>query len=319
MKRSSEGFPKSGGRLQRLAVAEQIAAHSAQVASSSNSSHADLEHLQDPKPSPLVAEFDSQLVVHLLHEWSWGHLSATKVQEFAHKAYTDQVNLLKSLKLSPDSAAQSLKKIASLGSFGKHKHNCHAELILYLGDAHTPTPFTHDVPMVLPKPQEGQEQIQIQKFPIFLPHVWFAHYYKDDRPNFDSLFLGNHATRQSRMNFWSELVKRKDPRLQGHAMTKDANWQEIFIPLALHGDGVPVFQIGKAATRSLDVCSFSSLFCTASSSLLSQMLLYMVFAMNADDGTETELWRILLWSFYWLYKGTWPEIDHNRKMAKWVC
>ena len=158
-----------------------------------------------------------------------------------------------------------------------------------MGEADTPPPFMHDVKLVIPKPREGEEPIQTQPFPIFLPHVWFSHYFSNNKTKFEALFMGNHITETSRSAFWNELAARDDPRLRDHPMTKVLGWDKLFIPLSLHGDGVPVLQVGKANTKSVDVLSMSSLFSCESSSVMSQMLLAMAFAMNMDDDTETRI------------------------------
>ena len=297
MKRRSDA-PRQGGRLQRIAIAQQ----SEQVGGSSSGDSPHTSH-----------GFDSELVAHLVFEWSWGHVSAPGMQAIAHKAFNDQVALLSSLGMSPDNISSTLKKVASLGTWGKNDQNCNRELLQWLGEPDTPPPFMHPVPLKVPKATEGEPEIRTSDFPIFLPHVWFSHYYNTNRPKFESLFLGDHKSSNQIAAFWTELSSRNDPRLKDHPMTKTADWKNVYVPLSLHGDGVPVLQVGKSNTRSLDVMSMSSLFCTAGSSLESQMTLWMAFLMNITEMSEVEIWRILLWSFHWLYRGIWPLVDHNRQ------
>ena len=63
---------------------------------------------------------------------------------------------------------------------------------------------------------------------------------------------------QSRESFWSELVKRGDPRLSDHPILLRANWKQLAIPFSVHGDQVPVVKIGKAGSKSFMVISTMS-------------------------------------------------------------
>ena len=85
--------PKTGGIRQRIAARIALESDQAQL-------HAE--------------GLDSELVLHLLFEWSWGKISAPGLQEIAHKAYTDQESLLSSLGLSADLIKGNLRKLASL-------------------------------------------------------------------------------------------------------------------------------------------------------------------------------------------------------------
>lgn len=299
---SKRAHPGHGGKRQRSALAKAIAEPSDIVATSGSS-------------SSTSSKSESELVQHLLFQWSWGHLSATKVQSFAHKAFNDQKHLLEMLGISTDFINDKLRKLAGLGSWGKYSQNCHAELMNFLGKPDCPEPFYHQVPLTILKPAPGQESVQTKAFPIFLPHRWFAYYYLHQRDRFNELFLGKHQSPDDIEQFWQELSDRGDPRLRDHPMKKEPNWQRTYIPISFHGDGVPVLQVGKANTRSLDVISIMSLFCNIASSICSKLLVALGFADNLNDNSEQEIWRILLWSFHWLFKGVWPPVDHNFK--KW--
>ena len=64
-------------------------------------------------------------------------------------------------------------------------------------------------------------------------------------PHSIACFLGEHKDPAMRRQFWSELDARGDPRLREHPMTAIKDWQDLFVPFALHGDGIPVLQVGK--------------------------------------------------------------------------
>jgi hypothetical protein len=119
--------PKTGGIRQRIAARIALESDQAQL-------HAE--------------GMDSELVLHLLFEWSWGKISATGLQEIAHKAFAGQEGLLSSMGLSNDLVNGSLNKLASLGSYGRNYQNCHRELLNYLGEPSTPAPFVHSAPML---------------------------------------------------------------------------------------------------------------------------------------------------------------------------
>ena len=85
------------------------------------------------------------------------------------------------------------------------------------------------------------------------------------------------------------------------------------IPSTFHEDAVPVLQVGKTNTKSLEVYSFQSLFATSTSTLLVKVLMTMMFKQNMNKNTENEFWRIMLWSFHWLFLGKWPPVDWQFK------
>ena len=248
--------------------------------------------------------------------WAWGDLSATFVQKQAANAYYDQARLLKSIGFSEDCISVTLKRVASIGSWGKHPGNCHESLRAFLGEPNVPSPFLHDVPMLLKKSKGGVANVtDVVKFPVLLPHVLFAHYFHTDRARFQSLFLGD-QTPESMEAFWSELERRDDPRLRGHSMKNMTQWRRRCIPLALHGDAVPVVRIGKSGTRSVDVCSVRSIFASGST-LLIKLLLWFIFVDNVTDDTYQEIWRATLHSLFWLSKGVWPMVDmYGKPYAK---
>ena len=203
---------------------------------------------------------DSELVSYLLKEWAWGGLSSTKVQEIAHQAHKGEVSLLKRLGLSKDLANRTLRHVAKMGNWGKCSGNCHRDLTRWLGEPDMPEPMMHPVPLLCKKQRQKEANTKIMEErlvdqPIFLPHVVFAHYFSTDKTRFEELFLGGYNTAGARESFWSEVENREDPRLTNHPLKKVASWKQNIIPLAFHGDGVPVLQVGKTNTKSLDVLS----------------------------------------------------------------
>ena len=287
-----DGPALHGGRLQRAKL------RAAQGAQSS----------KGPAPGRAQQAYDSCLAEHLLRQWAWGDISATALQELAMKAYQDEVNLLRAHGIHEAQVHSSLKSLASLGTWGKHSGNVHSQLLAWLGEPPTPAPMKHQVPLLAQKVKGGGEVEIHGPLAIFLPHELFAWYYKNDRARFQHLFLGSQESQADLKQFWKEVGRRKDPRLQQHDMCNRNRWSEHAIPLALHGDGVPVLQVGKAGSKGWDAFSFQSLFAFGKT-LEVKLLIFGVFTASATEGTWLEAFRVVTWSLHWLYMGTWPEVD----------
>ena len=129
------------------------------------------------------------------------------MQRIAHKSYTDQLRILRSLGISDDKADADLRDVAKLGSWGKYIGNIHPERMEWLGSPIVPAPFLHRLPVKRVK-ADGTltSSITELEFPIFLPHVLFAWYYKYDKQRFKELFLGD-TDAQQRKALWCELKK----------------------------------------------------------------------------------------------------------------
>ncbi len=101
--------------------------------------------------------------------------------------------------------------------------------------------------------------IQQIALPFFLPHLLFAHLYSKARSLFDFKMFGHNGDETRLDEFWSEVQRRRDPRLHNHPITKRKNWKRRAIPICIHGDGAPVVAVGKSGTKSLDNISWGSL------------------------------------------------------------
>eukprot|EP00969_Alexandrium_andersonii_P124608 5507405-Alexandrium_andersonii.AAC.1 len=203
---------------------------------------------------------DSTFVRALLKDWSLGMISAPRLQKLAWHAYEDQKALLARLSLSTDHISEDLKKLACLGSSGQHPQHVQEALFNYLGSPCTPTSTPFEIPVVVQKAKADRPAVtSTTPLPILLPHEVFAHWYHTHRDVFNKLYLGECQAAAQRKGFWKELLARNDPRLEQHPMRDRASWDEFAIPLALHGDGVPVLQVGKPGTKSLETFSTMSL------------------------------------------------------------
>ena len=114
--------------------------------------------------------------------------------------------------------------------------------------------------------------------------------------------------------FWQEAEERKDPRfaeLQKSEIVQRPDWKNKTVPLSIHGDAVPVIQVGKPGTKSLDVTSHQSILAKNSSSLRVKQPVTAIFEQNKAPTTEAEVGAVLRWSYEALAAGRWPSMDHH--------
>ena len=72
--------------------------------------------------------------------------------------------------------------------------------------------------MKVPRPRGTTVTIRGVSAGMLDIHSTFSHLYRNDRKAFDFKFLGRGGNRETLHDFWSEVVRRKDPRLLGHPM-----------------------------------------------------------------------------------------------------
>ena len=115
--------------------------------------------------------------------------------------------------------------------------------------------------------------------------------------------------------FWSAF--QGHPCMAQHPLHKRKGYKTKCIPLALHGDEVPVTGIGKIWCRSALILSWNSLMATAGGASLEDTNLYIFglfekFILPASEftqGTMAALWTLLRWSFDCIWQGKWPARD----------
>ena len=110
-------------------------------------------------------------------------------------------------------------------------------------------------------------------------------------------------------SFWQGRVATGDPKLEGHPMLQEDDWQNKYVPCFTHGDGVEMTD-----TESVLVYSFGSLVSSGSSqdtSLL--MALWPKSATLPATATQEGTWRVMLlwlaWSLTALFWGLHPTLD----------
>lgn len=180
-----------------------------------------------------------------------------------------------------------------------------------------PKAFNASIHVKVQKPRAHRSSVQETQCSFLLPHEVFHHYYHHKKDKFVELFLGGNEGKPT--EFWTEVLSRKDPRLQDHDMVKNRDdWLTKAIPISYHGDAVPCLAIGKSGTKSFDVISWQPTLATSGGSLLLKNYISGMFQDNKlkhskgdEFDTDEEIGEILFWSLKTLYEGKWPSHDHR--------
>ena len=109
---SADSLPRRGGRLQRKRKLEE----------------------DDEGGAENHSRQQSELGSFLIHEWSWGFMSAVQCQHTAFKSYLDQCNLLHRVGISTLHADPDLEKMGRFGNYGKSPGNAHRDMVYWLGE-----------------------------------------------------------------------------------------------------------------------------------------------------------------------------------------
>ena len=260
-------------------------------------------------------DLDSEAIFHWPRKWSWGKISAAEVQREALRSHNDFQRTLSSIPLSEDFMPKSLMRVAQLGHWGTHPGNVHRELKYWLGETTIPAAHVITVPMAITKPTCGAETSVDVDFPILFPHEILAHVYRNQPALFKQLYIAGDMEEQTlgmhHENFWSTVQERGDPRLLNHPMTTIRDWKQTFVPLSLHGDGVPVTKIGKAGSKSMEVYSFSGLL-GMGSTRATKVFSFGMFEsskIKENDASMAQIWKTILWSLTYASQGIFPTHD----------
>ena len=105
------------------------------------------------------------------------------------------------------------------------------------------------------------------------------------------------------------------PCMQGHPIKDKPGWQTKAIPLCMHGDEVPVVEVGKIWSRSASLFSFFSMMATLAGRSAEDTNIYIwgcfeKFSIGTTEATlgTMDTFRLLLkWSFTILMEGKWPD------------
>ncbi|CAE8633400.1 unnamed protein product, partial [Polarella glacialis] len=183
----------------------------------------------------------SCLAQFLLSMFAWGHFSPQRVQHIAAIACKDFA------KIEPDWLAD-LEALASLGTHGAHANNIHRDLMAKMQDLpRLKEPF--HVKLIFTEPLGWQDQ------GIMLPHEMFSViYHKYPKTWRKSVLPSEH-----KLHEWWEHVE-EHPQMLNHPIKTRDQWARWGVPLAIHGDGVPITGIGKGRCKLMTTFTWSSLF-----------------------------------------------------------
>lgn len=236
---------------------------------------------------------ESALYILLMTQLAMGAISGALCHEIACAAMKDVESASKGLSLP------SLKGLASSTSRATKLHAVIRDKMI--AESNLPMPFKIQIPF-------SKEDVLAY---ILLPHEYFA-----------AMFTQVVAWKKSVMpdaeqlsRLWSTL--RRHPMMANHPVLKRSDYNTHCIPLAIHGDEVPVTGIGKVWSKSALVFSWFSIVANAAGGSFSSTLTYIwgifekfVVASTAERlGTMDVFWNIMRWSFNALYEGRWPTQD----------
>jgi hypothetical protein len=234
--------------------------------------------------------------------WGWGELATPQVQQLAHYARLD-------LEAAGARPFQDLTALATLGSSGANVQNMHRDMMNRLPASKLPDAKQVLMPVLSKTSPLGFTNTLMK---VWLPHEVFA-----------ALFHGYPDAWQKRIlpdadclaNFWQAMEG--TPRMLDSPLLERADYKSKCIPIRLHGDGVPCVGAGKSWSKSVDIFSWSSLLGTGSTVDFT-FLVFAVFQVMLSTAfghtTMAKFFQVLNWSLLWLYKGVWPDKDHEGRV-----
>lgn len=230
----------------------------------------------------------------LVMKWAWGSFSARLVQQVAAASVADGLN------------KPFVRKLATLGSSGRLPQHCHSDLLRHLPTTHLHEAL-YEFAVWVAKPPAGIIQVGHE---ILLPHQLLHAMYTHHKDVFVRRLLGGSENNVQR--FWEQMTAH--PAYDQHPLSRRPDHKAKCIPIALHGDGVPVAGIGKSWSKSMDAYSWASLLTTGSVAdchfLIYAMFTKLAVRMPNRNFTE-EFMKLLAWSLYWMFLGVWPKRDYN--------
>ena len=254
---------------------------------------------QEQRPTPKVSQVSqpasSSLVAYLLSEMVWGAISPQQAQHIAHLAKKD-IDALQGKPRVYDEIAD----LAGVGSSGAYPNKCYGDIMRRcIPDIKLPEPFLFK----LPYKQPVGEVLQSMMLPHELFSAIFTHYPA-------TWTKSMHPSHEACEHFWTSM--------EGHPAVTDGlknrrNFKTHCVPLALHGDGVPLTAIGKGWQQTVTNFSFFSLLGRGNT----PDLLFYIFAFfdklrvlgNDYNATAHRFFLILKWSFTCMWNGKWPSHD----------
>lgn len=251
---------------------------------------------QEPDVEPSGMGENSTLAMLLLSLFAWGFFSPQRVQQIAELAVKD----IERAQNDP-LVLRDLRILANLGTKGKWANNVHNELMKKVEHVpKTPKPYSARIPL-----KGYPDSMQL----VLLPHEMFSCIYSSYQHVWKTAVAPSVEKVQK---FWRAM--RQHPQLFQHPLRLVENWDSLTIPLALHGDGVPITGVGKVWSKIMTNYSWYSLVGTGNTaSLLMWVWGFFDKLMVGDQTTGTlfEFYSLMKWSFEALAEGKWPSRNHH--------
>lgn len=240
---------------------------------------------------------ESVLAKFLLELFAWGEMSPQLLQRICSLACEDFERANKNPQVLAD-----LSMLARIGSNGTHKNKRHADLMAKVEPvSHIPKPFKVIIPFKDPLGNSPQG--------ILLPHEMFSALYHNYPETWRRSLVPNE---RALPKFWNNVAGH--PLMRGHPIKEDANFASCTVPIAIHGDGVPITGIGKGWSRIMTLFRWYSLVGQGST----RELLFWIWGMYdrlilgcVNEGTRAKFFQVLCWSLKALMAGEWPHRDHD--------
>ena len=249
----------------------------------------------EPETDGTMGETSSLCMV-LLNLFAWGFFSPQRVQQIAEMAVRDIERAQEDPLVLAD-----LKMLAGLGTKGMHANNIHSELMAKIEHVpKIPKPFKANVPL-----KGFPNSIQS----MLLPHEMFACIWESYKNVWNTAIVPS-ADRVRK--FWRSM--QLHPQLREHPMTSTPDWFSHTVPLAVHGDGVPITGIGTVWSRVMTNYSWYSLVGHGNTSSMLMWIWGFFDKLKVGDqttGTLFEFYTVLKWSFLALAEGKWPSTNHR--------
>ena len=257
---------------------------------------------------PANIAVESELAESLMRDWAWGELSATSAQATAAMALRDVHRLIatnKHVHMDDFGHLSKLEAIAATGAHGTHPNHCHRDMVALVGEISEIPRTQFKVPLKV-RPGSSVRAWMDQVF--LLPHVLFSWVFSNCQKSWKARICPDRDTLEA---FWNSQAQH--PSMDAHPMKGRRNWKRRAVPIALHGDDVPVTGCGKVWSKSMRAISWCSMLGTGST-VNFNFLIYALFTVLAFEGfgphnTNRRIFQIIAWSLYWLYLGKWPTSD----------
>ena len=283
----------------------------------------------------------SSLARNLLTRFAWGLMSPQTLQDLAKSACRDLVQATSRAVAAVAASSSSRKKrrrgeeeeeeeeegessssaednkagrfvlpeldvLGKLGASGQYPNKIYGQLMAKTEAViRLPACFEHNFSFLKPRKADFRQL-------LMLPHVLFSHVYHNEKALWHRSFV---ASSERLEEFWSAVKAVPHPAWVKHPLRQQEEAGQrstkSCVALSLHGDEVPVAGLGKVWGRKMVNWSFSSLVGLGSAKS-SQFWIWGQFEKVGVPGKSLEeFFRVLRWSFYWLWLGKWPETDVN--------